>query len=184
MHSARSVASGSLVGAEPARLVHPVRVGLAPKSLGADSRREENLQKTIALCGAPNAASAQRGRWALGRTLVAASLGLFALLVAERALAYCRLTTDQPMAGQSCAQSGIPLAWHRQCISYSVKDPGPSLPALTQIRDTADVCFKTWTAVTCNGQTLGLKLAQTLELAALALDGGSRATHPRTPAFG
>jgi Matrixin len=104
-------------------------------------------------------------------------LGLALLLVLPALLlpgasgvahAYCRLTTQMPTPGNNCSQGGIGLSWHRQCISYSVMPPMHSDPPLDALRNTVDASFATWTAVTCNGQRVGLDLRQTDELAECA----------------
>jgi hypothetical protein len=99
------------------------------------------------------------------------ALGALSLLLAgaSDARAFCRLTTEMPVAGATCAQGGIPLAWHRQCISFSVMKREMPDPPLAQIRQVADQSFRTWNLVACSGHTVGLSISQTPELGACGL---------------
>jgi len=80
------------------------------------------------------------------------------------AAAYCRLTTDMPTASQTCATTGVGLAWKRNCISYSLVKRSDPLPLFETVRDVTDTSFRTWNRVTCGGEALGLQLAQTEQL--------------------
>jgi hypothetical protein len=95
-------------------------------------------------------------------------VALFAVLFLVspgRADAWCRTTTETPLTGTDCIHEGIPLSWKRQCISFTVEDPGPLGPPLEQVRDAADRSFATWAQVKCNGHRIGLELRQTQQLA-------------------
>lgn len=100
------------------------------------------------------------------RGLLACAAGVALLLANGVARAYCLPTTGNPMPDLSCRISGEVLKWHRSCISYSVLPRPEAEPALDDIRDAVDRCFATWMAVSCDGRAVGLRLAQTDELAA------------------
>jgi MYXO-CTERM domain-containing protein len=101
------------------------------------------------------------------RCLWLAALGLVAVGAAspERARAWCRTTTETPLTGSDCIHEGLPLAWDRQCISFTVEDPGESGPPIEDVRDAADRSFATWSSVQCDGRPIGLELRQTRQLA-------------------
>lgn len=80
------------------------------------------------------------------------------------AAAYCRLTTDMPKGTASCATTGVGLEWKRACISYSLVERSDSSPPFETVRDVTDTSFRTWNRVTCDGEPLGLALAQTEQL--------------------
>jgi hypothetical protein len=80
------------------------------------------------------------------------------------AAAYCRLTTEMPTASQTCASSGVGLAWNRSCISFSLVERSDPLPLFETVRDVTDTSFRTWNRVTCDGEPLGLELGQTEQL--------------------
>jgi Matrixin len=108
------------------------------------------------------------------RPLRAAALGVAALasiaaLAPARASAFCRTTTTTKLTDVECRRDGIPLAWDRQCISFTVEDPGESGPTLGEARDAADRAFATWSAVECDGAPIGIDLRQTQQLADCAV---------------
>jgi MYXO-CTERM domain-containing protein len=100
-------------------------------------------------------------------TSLVVALGTLASLVlaSSSAYAYCRMTTKMPVAGATCVEDGIPLAWRRQCMSFSLVARKEAQPPLDDVRDTADASFHTWEAVSCNGQPIGIELRQTVPLA-------------------
>ena len=59
----------------------------------------------------------------LGERLTSELIAGMCLALPGPAQAYCRLTTGMPAPGKGCDESGVPLAWERQCISYSLVDP-------------------------------------------------------------
>lgn len=81
--------------------------------------------------------------------------------VPRAAHAFCRLTTEMPLAGDTCSEDGISLAWSRSCISFSMTDRGRTDPPLDDMRDVADRSFETWTSVTCSGKPLSLSIRET-----------------------
>jgi hypothetical protein len=80
--------------------------------------------------------------------------------------AFCRMTTKMQTAGSTCATDGIPLAWRRQCISFSMVSRPETDPSFNSVRDVADRSFDTWMQVTCGGQPVGLQTLETKELGA------------------
>lgn len=91
-------------------------------------------------------------------------LALGSLTFADRASAYCRLTTAEPSATGSCSTQGRGLAWQRQCISYTVVPRTVDDLSLDRIRDTIDLSFQQWTDVDCGDDALPLSLGQTQAL--------------------
>jgi hypothetical protein len=88
----------------------------------------------------------------------------FSLLGDSTAAAWCRLSTDMPPAGQTCATSGIGLAWQRQCLSFTMMNRARTSPPLEDVRNTGDASFQTWEQVMCGAQPVGLQIAQTQQL--------------------
>lgn len=87
------------------------------------------------------------------------------LTSATTAHAYCRLTTEMPVAGETCSANGDPLFWPRQCLGYSVVPRDVEPPTLDDLRNVVDTSFATWGAVECDGQPIGIELQQTVETA-------------------
>jgi MYXO-CTERM domain-containing protein len=98
--------------------------------------------------------------------LLLAVLLMLELVASSTAHAYCRMTTKMATAGNTCVLDGIPLAWRRQCISFSMISRPQADPPFESVRTVADHSFETWMQVTCGGQKVGLQTAQTAELAA------------------
>lgn len=90
--------------------------------------------------------------------LVALLLG-----VPAGAHAFCLATTVDPPKGELCSNEGIPLFWERQCITFSVMDPGKQIATLAEAQAVADRSFGTWLDVKCGGKPLGLDVEQTSE---------------------
>lgn len=76
--------------------------------------------------------------------------------------AYCRATTEMPIAGEICTTEGIPLFWARQCLSYSVVPRDVDVPSLDDLRAAVDTSFATWSQVECDGQAVSIQLQQTI----------------------
>jgi hypothetical protein len=93
--------------------------------------------------------------------LLAVSLVLFA---AERAHAFCRLTTEMPLPGDNCAARGIGLTWRESCLSFSMSQRARSQPSFDEVRDVVDVSFAAWMEVGCERDDIGLDVRQTLDL--------------------
>lgn len=97
--------------------------------------------------------------------ILAATLALAGgALVPGRGHAYCRLTTEMPLPGDTCAEAGAGLVWDRPCISFSMTARRQTQPLLDDVRDVADTSFDTWLEVTCDGQPVGLSIRQTAAL--------------------
>lgn len=98
-------------------------------------------------------------------TAAVASLIALAGLPSATAHAFCRLTTEMPIPGATCAADGKGLSWQRQCISFSMIDRGQPEPPFESIRNVADTSFRTWTAVDCADGKVALDVRQTSDLA-------------------
>jgi hypothetical protein len=92
---------------------------------------------------------------------------LLALLLGapSGAHAFCLATTVDPPKGELCSDEGLPLFWKRQCITFSVMDPGKDIATLAQAQSVADRSFGAWLDVECGGRPLGLDVEQTEEAA-------------------
>jgi hypothetical protein len=86
-------------------------------------------------------------------------------LVPASASAFCRTTTKTKLTDIQCTRDGLPLAWDRQCLSFTVEDPGPSGPPLDEARAAIDRAFASWSAVECDGTRIGIDVRQTQQLA-------------------
>src|SRR5262245_20870487 len=80
--------------------------------------------------------------------------------------AYCLLTTDMPQPGNTCASTGINLAWRRACLSFSMMPRSSATPDFERIRDVTEESFRTWTDVECSDGPVGLRIGQTKALGA------------------
>jgi hypothetical protein len=87
-----------------------------------------------------------------------------AVLDPATANAFCRLTTEMPLPGDSCSNDGMGLAWRRPCISFSMTERRLDEPPLEDMRDVADASFLTWSNSTCGGRPVGLEIRETAEL--------------------
>jgi hypothetical protein len=97
-----------------------------------------------------------------------AALGLAVVvpaLVPASASAFCRTTTKTKLTDLQCTREGLPLAWDRQCLSFTVEDPGESGPPLDEARGAIDRAFASWSAVECDGTKIGIDVRQTQQLA-------------------
>lgn len=100
---------------------------------------------------------------ALPTQLGSASLLLIgSLLVASRARAYCRTTTEQEQGScpAVCDYSGTPLYWRSSAISYGFNERG--FPGLSdaQLRTMIGASFQTWEGVQCDGEGIGFRMTQ------------------------
>jgi hypothetical protein len=100
--------------------------------------------------------------------LAAVTLGLS---LASPAAAYCRLTTKSPSASEGrpppmgCIDDGgVPLAWQRRCISYTVVPSERLGIGLDDVRAVIDRSFSAWMDVQCAGQPVPVMLGQTEQL--------------------
>lgn len=90
---------------------------------------------------------------------------LVGLLLPESVRAYCRLTTEMPIAGETCSATGVPLFWSTQCLGYSVVPRATGKPSLAELRAVIDDSFGAWTEVACDTTPIGLDLRQTADVA-------------------
>ena len=99
------------------------------------------------------------------RALVAASL-CFASVVPGVARAWCRSTTDlTPVAPTACNTNGIPLAWARRCLSYSLDVRGSVSMPIEDIEGVLARSFTHWEDVRCGGSSTGIDFEPTERLA-------------------
>jgi MYXO-CTERM domain-containing protein len=100
------------------------------------------------------------------RTLPAAALGLMfvAAFTADRASAYCRMSTDGgPQVGDAdCREEGALLIWNHPCLSYAVDFRGSQwFENADETRDVATVMnlveqsFASWENVDCQNRVAG-----------------------------
>lgn len=96
------------------------------------------------------------------RSLYAVALGLAlcASLAADRASAYCRMSTEgtAQVGGAACTEKGAALRWNNTCLSYAVDARGSrwfrnadGTPNLAEVEALVDQSFFTWQDVDCNG---------------------------------
>ena len=96
------------------------------------------------------------------RSLHAMALGLAlcASFTADRASAYCRMTTEggAQIGGAPCIEKGAPLVWTNPCLSYAVDSRGSQwfknpdgTPNLTEVEALVDQSFFAWRNTDCGG---------------------------------
>jgi MYXO-CTERM domain-containing protein len=95
----------------------------------------------------------------------ALGLVLVASFTAERASAYCRMTTQggAQIGGAACVEKGEPLVWKTPCLSYAVDSRGShwfenpdGTPNLGELESLVDQSFAAWQEADCNGDTPNL----------------------------
>ena len=84
------------------------------------------------------------------------SSGLAALLVADRAEAFCRTTTSQVPAGydpstNGCWSQGKPLAWQVDSVPYGLQRAASKQVSLADATKVAHASFMAWNDVVCPG---------------------------------
>jgi MYXO-CTERM domain-containing protein len=91
---------------------------------------------------------------------MALGLALCACLTADRASAYCRMTTEggAQIGGAPCVEKGAPLVWSNPCLSYAVDSRGSQwfknpdgTPNLAELEALVDQSFFAWTEADCGG---------------------------------
>lgn len=70
---------------------------------------------------------------------------------------------DAPTALNPCVTDGIPLAWERRCIGYSIDYRGSVDLTMGEVQTVVDTSFSTWEKVTCGGQRLDFSVIETAE---------------------
>ncbi|MGB8332192.1 MAG: matrixin family metalloprotease [Polyangiales bacterium] len=90
---------------------------------------------------------------------------LFAVVAANDASAYCRMTTEgrAQVGGAACEEKGQPLVWTNPCLSYAVDSRGSrwfenpdGTPSISELEALVDQSFNTWREADCDGQTPNL----------------------------
>ncbi len=78
-------------------------------------------------------------------------LALFACVNADRASAYCRMTTDDEaqVGDTTCAETGEPLIWNNPCLSYAIDGGGSVWMDDADIEDAVNAAFETWENAEC-----------------------------------
>ncbi len=92
------------------------------------------------------------------RVLLALGLMFFAALTADRASAFCRMTTSSSVqiGEQACVEDGDPLVWPVACLPYAIDERGSTSMPFEDVEEAIDLSFKTWQDVTCGGEPVDL----------------------------
>jgi MYXO-CTERM domain-containing protein len=88
--------------------------------------------------------------------LLAVAVLAFSVAPADRASAFCRITTDSgvQVEGQSCDDSmGAPLEWSEACISYAIDERGSRWMEFPEVEEAIDLAFEEWENVDCGGES-------------------------------
>lgn len=82
-----------------------------------------------------------------------------------RALAWCRLTTEQDsiVGPNGCTEAGFPLTWTRRCIAYTLYIGGSRDLNNSAIRPVIARAFAQWTGVRCGGVPIDFDVRETEE---------------------
>jgi Matrixin len=96
-------------------------------------------------------------------------LSVFACVIPDGALAYCRATTIPPDDGCACPSEGLPLYWdeQEQPVYYALNEngfPGVSERALRKVLARS---FAHWTDVSCEDEPVLFSVAQLAETTAM-----------------
>jgi MYXO-CTERM domain-containing protein len=85
-------------------------------------------------------------------------LALVASFSADRASAYCRMTTqgNSPIGNSPCVEQGEPLVWNNPCLTYAIDYRGSVWMDFTDVEAAIDASFETWEQADCGGSTPGL----------------------------
>lgn len=94
------------------------------------------------------------------RVLLALAIGLVlaAALTADRASAFCRMTTDGgvQVGERACVERGEFLEWPVACLSYAIDERGSSWMDFNDVEQAIDASFNTWQNETCGGEPVNL----------------------------
>jgi hypothetical protein len=94
------------------------------------------------------------------RVLLTLTTGLMlvAALTADRASAFCRMTTgSKPQVGQqACDEDGEFLEWPVACLSYAIDRRGSKWMEFSDVQTAIDTSFNTWQNETCGGEPVNL----------------------------
>lgn len=85
-----------------------------------------------------------------------AIVALMAIIVPQRASAFCHLTTVDPEEGQLCSTEGRTLAWFDRCSTIALLPRDIQTIPHATILATLRHSFDTWRAVRCDGEPIGL----------------------------
>jgi hypothetical protein len=85
-------------------------------------------------------------------------LALVASLSADRASAYCRMTTDSDsqIGDAPCPTEGAPLFWKNACLSYAIDYRGSEWMDYADVETAVDASFAAWEDADCGGFTPNL----------------------------
>ena len=89
---------------------------------------------------------------------LAIGLMLVAALAADRASAFCRMTTmgGAQIGEQACVEDGEVLEWPVACLPYAIDARGSSSMAFDDVQQAIDSSFATWQNETCGGEPVDL----------------------------
>lgn len=94
------------------------------------------------------------------RSLYAAALvlALVASLSADRASAYCRMTTQggAQVGDSPCREEGEPLIWENPCLSYAIDYRGSQWMDFEDVETAIEASFQAWETADCGGSTPNL----------------------------
>ena len=97
------------------------------------------------------------------RSLCAAALvlALVASFTADRASAYCRMTTDgSSQIGEApCPTEGAPLYWKNPCLTYAIDYHGSAWMDFEDVESAVDQSFASWENVDCDSREAQLNPA-------------------------
>lgn len=91
------------------------------------------------------------------RVVVALLLVSCLVAVSMEAAAYCRSTTVKPAKNEVCSSDGVELQWFDRCADVNVFARAKSGLTARQIENVMQASFDTWSAVTCDGEPVGLE---------------------------
>ncbi len=85
--------------------------------------------------------------------LAACALLLGAGSMADRASAFCRMTTEggAQIAGAPCEEKGAPLFWATPCLSYAIDVNASKYMDYAAVAQAVDASFATWQTADCGG---------------------------------
>jgi len=88
----------------------------------------------------------------------ALALALVASFSADRASAYCRMTTQgsSPIGDTPCIEKGEPLVWNNPCLTYAIDYRGSVWMDFEDVETAIDVSFEAWEKADCDGSIPGL----------------------------
>lgn len=83
---------------------------------------------------------------------------LLVALTADRASAFCRMTTEggAQVGEQACIEMGEFLEWPVPCLSYAIDARGSSSMDFSDVEQAIDASFATWQNETCDGEPVNL----------------------------